>query len=276
MSSHRTSLNQFPLRQGRKNFPGHARFRGRGASGFTLIELLVAASLVGIVLAAGATLVFQVSQARANVDQLAEHHAEADAALRTIASALSQQFRNTGEDNRFFIGTDDEVDGRPSDRIRFFAVSNRIIRPGEPESDVHQIEFYLEPQDGEPFPSLLRRTDPTRNEEPDEGGVIELIARGVGALDFEYFDGTQWLPDWPEFLGSSPTALRVTVGVSLDDEAGTMRPYRRLIYFPMMPEPGASSGGGGSGGVSGGAGGDGSGGQGNPGGAAPNSGGGFR
>lgn len=264
----RNLLNGLPRRPRREHFRG--RFRG-GASGFTLIELLVAASLVGIVLAAGATLTFQVSQARANVDKLAEHHAEADAALRTIASALSQQFRNTGEDNRFFIGTDDEVDGRPSDRIRFFAVSNRIIRPGEPESDVHQIEFYLEPQDGEPYPALLRRTDPTRNEEPDEGGVIELIARGVGALDFEYFDGAQWLADWPEFLGSSPAALRVTVGVSLDDEAGTMRPYRRLIYFPMMPEPG------GAGASPGGAGGQDSGGRGGPsGGGSFNPGGGFR
>ncbi|MEM9913471.1 MAG: prepilin-type N-terminal cleavage/methylation domain-containing protein [Planctomycetota bacterium] len=218
------------------NVNAHAHSRAR--AGFTLIELLVAASLVGIVLAAGATLTFQVSRARANVAQLAEHHAEADAALRAIASALTQQFRNTGEDERVFIGFDDEIDGRPSDSVRFFAVSNRVIRPGVPESDVHTVEFYLEPQNGEPFPALLRRTDPTRNEEPDEGGVIELVARNVGALDFEYFDGQRWLPDWPEFVDGSPTALRVTVGVMLDDEAGTMRPYRRLIYFPMMPEPG--------------------------------------
>ncbi|MEM7624209.1 MAG: type II secretion system protein [Planctomycetota bacterium] len=52
------------------------------ASGFTLIELLVAVSLVGIVLTAGATLVYQVTQARARVDRLASHHAEADAAVR--------------------------------------------------------------------------------------------------------------------------------------------------------------------------------------------------
>ncbi|MEM9418798.1 MAG: prepilin-type N-terminal cleavage/methylation domain-containing protein [Planctomycetota bacterium] len=212
------------------------------SSGFTLIELLVAASLVGIVLAAGATLTYQVSQARGKVDRLAEHHAEADAALRTIASALTQQFRNTGDDNRVFVGIDDDADGRPADSIRFFAVSNRVIRPDEPESDVHEIEFYLEPQDGEPYPALMRRTDPTRNEEPDEGGVIELIARSVGGLDFEYFDGQQWLPDWPEFLGTSPMALRITVGVILDEESGTMRPYRRLIHFPMMPQGGQGGG----------------------------------
>lgn len=213
-----------------------------GGRGFTLIELLVAVSLVGIVLAAGATLVYQVTRARAQVDRLAQHHAEADAAVRTIANTLTQQFRNVGGDGVTFVGSDDEFDGRPSDRIRFFATSNRVVRPGEPESDVHEIEFYLEEQTGEPYPALLRRTDPTRNELPDEGGVIEVVARRVAALDFEYFDGMQWSPDWPEFLRASPSTLRVTVAIGYDDAAGTMRPYRRLIHFPMLPQAGSSSG----------------------------------
>lgn len=214
------------------------------AAGFTLIELLVAASLVGIVLAAGATLTMQVSRARTNVDRFAAHHAEADAALRVIASALEQQFRNTGDDDRVFVGTDEEIDGRPADRVRFFTVSHRVIRADQPESDVHEVEFHLEPQDGEPYPALLRRTDPTRNALPDGGGVVELIARRVAALDFEYFDGTQWSPDWPEFLNASPEAVRVTVGVALDEESGTLRPYRRLIHFPMMPATGSEAEGG--------------------------------
>ncbi|MEM1109523.1 MAG: type II secretion system protein GspJ [Planctomycetota bacterium] len=213
------------------------------AGGFTLIELLVAASLVGIVLAASAILTYQVSRARGNVDKLAAHHAEADAALRAITSALSQQFRNTRDDPPVFVGADEEYDGRPADRLRFFTVSNRVIRPEQPESDVHEVEFYLEPQNGEPYPALLRRTDPTRNEIPDGGGVIELVARGIGGFDVEYFDGARWLTDWPEFLNTSPTAVRVTVGVSLDEEAETLRPYRRLIHFPMMPGLEGESGG---------------------------------
>lgn len=210
----------------------------RSDSGFTLIELLVAASLMGIVLAAGATLTAQVGRARTSADRLAAHHAEADAALRAITVALNQQFRNTAEDARLFVGTDEEFDGRPSDRLRFFTVSQRMIRADQPESDVHEVEFYLEPQEGEPYPALLCRTDPTRNEYPDGGGVIELIARRVAALDFEYFDGQQWTPDWPEFLEASPAAVRVTFGVILNEQTAAMQPYRRLIYFPMMPTPG--------------------------------------
>ena len=213
------------------------------ARGFTLIELLVAVSLVGIVLAAGSTLVFQVTQARARVDRLAAHHAEADAAVRTISQALAAQFRNVGDDTVVFEGLDEEFDGRPADRIRFFTASNRVIRPGEPESDVHEVEFYLEEQAGEPYPALLRRTDPTRNEEPDEGGVVELIAREVAGLDFEYFDGTQWIPDWPEFLGRTPETLRLTVAIVDNPNTGAARPYRRLIHLPMMPSGDAGLGG---------------------------------
>lgn len=226
---------------------------------FTLIELLVAVSLVGLVLAAGATLTYQVTRVRDNVDRLASHHAEADAAVRALTSALQHQYRNPGDDGFVFVGTDDEIDGRPADGVRFFTVSNRVIRPEQPESDVHEVEFYLEEQPGEPWPALVRRTDPTRNAPPDGGGVVELVARRVTALDFEYFDGERWSPDWPEFLNASPSILRVSVAVAIDDESEAFATYRRLIHFPMMPDPdddddGASPGGEGNPGENGGAG----------------------
>ncbi|MEM7624208.1 MAG: hypothetical protein AAF333_01125 [Planctomycetota bacterium] len=143
------------------------------------------------------------------------------------------------------MGEDEEFDRRPADRIRFFTTSHRVIRPGEPESDVHEVEFYLEAQAGEPYPALIRRTDPTRNELPDGGGVVEVVARRIAGLDFEYFDGERWSPDWPGFLNRSPSTLRITVAVADDEAARTARPYRRLIHLPMMPQPGSGGGSGG-------------------------------
>ena len=247
---------------------GRARWHGvsRGASrpGFTLIELLVAATLIGMVLAAGATLTLQVGRARENVERLAEHHAEADAAVRAITEALQQQYRRASDEEFIFEGIDEESEGRPADRLRFLAVSNRVIRPQQPESDVHEVEFYLAPQEGQALPALWRRTDPTRNEPPDEGGVVELVAQQVTSLDVEYFDGQEWLIDWPLFYGRSPTAVRLAVGVALRqgaEDGFTERLYRRLVHFPMWPQDaeavGTGSGGGGSGGGSGGGGGGG-------------------
>ena len=214
--------------------------KGRGRNGFTLIELMVAAALVGMVLVAASSLVWQTTAARSRVQRLTGHHAEADAAIAAVASSLRNGFRNPGENEAvLFEGLDEELDLRPADRVRFRSVSERVIRQGEPESDVHEVEFWLEAVEGEAWPSLLRRTDPTRNAEPDGGGVIERVAGPVAGFDVSYFDGTSWVPDWPAYLEAWPEAVRVRVAVPVDVGAGpgdvggdALRTYQRLVYLP--------------------------------------------
>ncbi len=212
----------------------------RPSAGFTLIELLVAASLIGMILATGATLTMQVSQSRQRLDQLSEHHGVADAALRALVTPLQSLYRAASRDDLVFVGIDNETDGRPADSLTFLTASNRVIRPGHPESDVHEIEFSLESPGGDDRPMLMRRTDPTRNALPDGGGVLEVVARDVVSLDFEYFEAGQWLTDWPEYYGRLPQAMRVSVGIDFPN--GQERIYRRLIYWPAMPEDNADGG----------------------------------
>ena len=208
--------------------------RSTRGSGFTLVELLVAATLIGIVLGSGAVLTFQVGEARQRGQRMATHHAEADAALRALTDTLPALDRSYDEDDLVFIGEDLEENGQPADRLRLRITSNRTVRPDQPESDVHEIEFYLETPSTQELPVLVRRTDPTRNEPPDDGGVIEVVARDIVSFNVEYLDQGEWVPDWPEFLNRYPTALRLAVGVAIPDRE-TERIYRRLVYWPAMP-----------------------------------------
>ncbi len=219
----------------------------RSAGGFTLLELVVAASLVGLVAAAGVTLTNQLGEARLRAERAAAHHAEADAAISAIGTALQNLFRNHERRPLAFVGTQQTLDGRPADRLRFFTVSDAPVRPGSPESDVHEVEFYLEAAEENGPAVLMQRTDPTRNAEPDGGGVLERVAGQIVALSFEYFDGQQWAVDWPEDLSRLPVAVRVRVGVRLGESGETVRSHQRLVYLPRMPE--ANGGGGGGGGL---------------------------
>ncbi len=216
-----------------------------GRAGFTLIELLITAGIVGLVVAAGSTLTFQVTEARQRLGVRSAHHAEADAALSAIADALRHNFRNPAPEAEppiLFEGLDDEFDMRPADRLRFFRASDRPVRGTSPESDVHEVEFWLQEQPEQRYPALMRRTDPTRNDQPDGGGVVDRLAVNIVALDFTYFDGERWTPDWPAYLELWPAAVRVRLSVALDLEAeddhpAATRSYTRLIYLPWMPEP---------------------------------------
>lgn len=42
--------------------------------------------------------------------------------------------------------------------------------------------------------------------------TIQLVSQTVVSLHFQYYDGTQWTPDWPD-SGTLPQAVQVTVGI---------------------------------------------------------------
>lgn len=235
----------------RRRSPLRTGPRGVGRRGFTLIELTVAAALVGIVIAAGAAFTSQVSGARERLRKQADTRVESEAAIRALSTAIQSLARNPSEADRRdvpFLGTDEQLQGRPADRLRFLMSSHRVIRPGEPEADVREVEFFLRETGTDPLPALMRRTDPTRNAVPDGGGVVELIARRVVGFDIEYFTGEAWVIDWPELYDRPPTALRLRVAIAppidesrpdgLDAAVAEAVSVRRLIHFPYLPTQG--------------------------------------
>ena len=175
--------------------------------------------------------------------------------MNAIASALRNAYRGGG-DQSVLEGIDLFQGKTPADRLRFFTTSNLIIRPGEPESDVKECEFFVGAPGAGELPALMRRLDPTRNKKPDEGGVVDVIAPNVLGLDFAYHDGVQWLSDWPEDSHGWPLAVRVRLVVLVGDEATyesamatvpwdsaevmTAWPISRVVNFPHWPKAGAA------------------------------------
>ena len=127
----------------------------------------------------GATLLAQIGGARTRLSTQMDVAAEGDAALRAVTEALRNALRpapgTDGETgNPLFEVIQDEVDGRPADRLRFETLDRRPVRPGQPESDVREVAFSLEAVDPDPSGgglsggpegpfTLRRRLDPTRN-----------------------------------------------------------------------------------------------------------------
>lgn len=212
---------------------------------FTLAELMVVCAIVGIVVTASTTMVFQVDGARRRAERDADAWAEADAAINAIANALANAYRYGPDDDEvIFEGVSDEMDGFIADRVRFFTVSYIKTRQGEPESDVREVEFALHTDPYRPLPVLRRRLDPTFNPEPDGGGVIDELAENVVMLNITYFDGSLWYDDWLREFEAMPIAVRVTMQVARANnyESDTREPKRvtvsRLINFSRMPQAG--------------------------------------
>lgn len=202
--------------------------------GFTLVELLAAMVVTAMVVGASGVILTSISRTRGDIDRRMGGDAEARAALDAVTLALRNVRRPRQVDGFILEGIDDWFGDVPADRIRFFTVSRRVVREGQPESDVREVAFFLsEPVDGEP-PALLRRTDPTFNGEEDAGGVIERVAGNVVGMDIAYFTGRDWLDEWDPTSRSWPVAIRVRLTVIVDPQRHTTRTLGRLINFPAM------------------------------------------
>ena len=204
-------------------------YKGQQA-GMTLVELIVAITLTTLV--AGSTVGILRSTAAAKEraqNQLAVQQ-QARSAVQAIATALSNMDRYPDRD-AVFEGIDDWLGDLPADRIRFLTVSKKAVRWGQPESDIKECEFYLLQPPEKDWPVLMRRTDPTRNEIPDEGGVLECIAENVLGLNILYHDGIGWIEEWEQGSRGRPLAVRIELAIMPESKRPKPWTISRVVTF---------------------------------------------
>jgi len=206
---------------------------------FTLVELVAAATLTVLVTGATAAILRSTAAARQRVQRQDLLQQEARSAMAVMAAAFRNAYRGAG-DEAVLEGTSERQEGVPCDRVRLFVISRRAIRPGQPESDIKECEFFLAPAARVSQSSngsgdvLLRRTDPTRNEDPDGGGIVEAIARNVLGLKLAYFTGSRWQDDWPKGTRGWPIAVRIELALLTEDQPPRMLTISRLVNFPYL------------------------------------------
>jgi type II secretion system protein J len=185
---------------------------------FTLVELLVV--LLLIVLIAGSATAFMrvVAGAREVSDNRLHGEQEATVAMRAIVTAIRNVYRPVTDNDLLFEGVIERSESLPMSRLRLRTIDRRIIRRGQPESDVHEIEFFIREENGRA--KLMRRSDPTKNPEPDLGGVVEPLAEDVVGLDLQYLDAGKWEDRWPDALKRLPAAVNVRLLYRADDAPG--------------------------------------------------------
>ncbi len=183
----------------------HAR-----ATGFTLVELLVATTISALLVVSVVSATRALSGARKSVERRVTCSQAARRAIDEIAGALRNVRRDPVRGQPVLIGQSAEQAGG-SDRLDLLVIEDRRVRPDGPESDQHEIGFFLANLPDRPLPVLMCRRDHAFDEFPDEGGVATVIAEGIVQLAFDYYDGTTWYPQWPETEMQPPEAVRITL-----------------------------------------------------------------
>lgn len=199
----------------------------RKQSGFTLAEVMIALSILALI----GTLTYGVFNrtlsAREQAARITDHYHMVRQAMlrmtREISMAFITPYRDC-EDPRtdtLFVG-----DRRGSShRLDFTSFGHYKTRADANESDQNEVSYFVDrdPDDNK-VKALIRRYSPRIDDEPDEGGVQQVLARNVEGLELEFYDeqDDRWVDEWDsknlDYRNRLP--LFVKIGLTVTNPAG--------------------------------------------------------
>jgi len=138
-----------------------------------------------------------------------------------------------------FMGTPSENEDTPVDSLELFTTNSRFsarmlageiahVTYGPAEQDVEDLPYAVD--ENNPY-ALQCTVAPLLTETEDGGGVFQWTMN-VHSLRFEYFDGTEWLPEWVyEDETALPAAVKVTLEIA--DSNGELFPFSTIARIPV-------------------------------------------
>lgn len=223
-----------------------SRPTSRARRGMTLIELLVAMSILAFIgiLVFGA--VDGMRRSRSGVERVANRYREGRFAMARMSRELQSTYLSAHAPideslrvvNTAFVGKP----GTPASRLDFNSFSNRRLMTNSRQSDQIELGYFaLENSDTEKL-DLVRRVAPP-DEEPGEGGKIEVMATDIDLFVLEYLDPLtgRWREEWDSTSvvgekGRLPLQIKITLvlnGASRSRDGGSQGKVRLVTKVPI-------------------------------------------
>jgi general secretion pathway protein J len=191
--------------------------------GFTLLEIVVAIAIFAVII----SLIYPAYTGTYRNIEIAESQSDVYEMARTALIRIVEDLESTyipepseggqGETgNEAFIGQDDFIEGRESDRIRFFSRSHVDLEVSQDEAGEAKIAYY--PVLKEDKSITLYRSDTLANLEwPEENTGGWRICEGLYSVSFTYRgkDGNTY-DAWDKSVAGPDTVLPSMVTVKLE------------------------------------------------------------
>ena len=174
---------------------------GSRQRGFTLAEVMVAMSILALIGGLTYGTFARAMKAREQAAEVTRHYHQIRQAMLRMSREISMAFISTHRDcddprTRTIFRVERRGGG---DRLHFTSFSNYKMRPDANVSDQNELSYFVgrDPENSDQE-VLLRRMDPRIDDEPDEGGKIEVLANNIKSIEFRFYDpkDDEWVDDW--------------------------------------------------------------------------------
>lgn len=190
--------------------------------GFTLLEVLVSTTIVAIVMAA----IYSALTSNVKVVHIARENSETQQLARIALERMSKDLasayilRNAPESGMKtgIILEDDEIEGRPADRLDFTSLAHLDLDRKAAGTDLCEIGYFLEEDEENDGFLLYRRDSVVVDDDLRKGGRHQVLALRVAGLDMVFEDaGGETFEAWnsieaeEEHENALPSLIRVTL-----------------------------------------------------------------
>ena len=204
----------------------------RRERGFTLAEAIISITILGLM----GTVVFgtfsHAMTARDTGQEITDHYHQVRQAMMRMARELQMAYvsdHRDCDDPRSDTVFKSESASRGM-RLDFTSFSHYKLRADANVSDQNELSYYIDrhpdpPPDMDPQAQVLIRREQARvDDEPDEGGLEQVLAENVTNLEFEFYDpkDDDWTDEWDtknmDYKGRLP--MFVTIKLTVKDPEG--------------------------------------------------------
>jgi general secretion pathway protein J len=196
---------------------------------FTLVEVLVASTIASFVTVVAMGTLHALSQSASRI----QVHCDTVSELRYAASVLSRDlsclYTDKDAKNRRLLYTD-SGDSMGTAMLTFYTIGHNQVRAAQAESDLYEVEYYL--SQTEERSVLMRRVWPHPDKLAEPGGVLSVLADGMGLFQVRFYDGTEWLTEWTEEQQKLPKVIEVALATL--PETGSKPFSTSFIIKPVM------------------------------------------
>jgi general secretion pathway protein J len=216
----------------------------RSRWGFTLLEALIAMAIMAMM---GALIWSSFSpsfQLKEEVEAQADHDTAIRQAVNRMAREISMAYLSNDYDKGRYREMLTVFQGRRNagnrDRLLFTSFAHQRLYENAPEGDQAFIEYRILEDPLIPGQlNLMRREKTVLDDQPDRGGVEEVLCDDVRGLSFRYWDDQkkQWVEDWDTKDVSRTGQLPFRVEIALLAGPADATPVKYItqteIFLPL-------------------------------------------
>jgi general secretion pathway protein J len=213
----------------------------------TLIELLIAMAILAFISVLVFSAIDGMRRSRLGVDRIIDRTREGRLAMARISRELQSAYLSAHVpiDESLEVVTTSFVgeSGNPAARLDFNSFSNRRLRADSRVSDQIEISYFgSEDPERSGVTDLVRRVAPP-DENPREGGKVEVLATDIDLFQLEYLDPLSglWREEWDSTSvvgeqGRLPLQVKVVLvlnGASRSRSGGARGKIRLVSKIPL-------------------------------------------